>query len=164
MFSWKKFKKVSSNFLLHCKHTIISSIYYEMPSLQMRPSVKCWWHSLSHRGRFGSLRLWPGCRAQPPPALQQLGQHSHGPGQALLWTHATSQPGCWPAGLSTACVQLRQNFSLSIKSLSLLLKTPHIGTKYTTGYYSALTRRLCLPRWECGQCRRHTNPIKEKAL
>lgn len=113
-----------------------------------------------------------GPECHPEPGLAHSGsglaaEHSlpqpSSTGQALLWTHATNQPGCWPAGLSTACMQPQADFSLNTKSLSLLFKTPHTGAKYTTGYYLGLTSRLYLLKWECGQCRRHTNPTKEKA-
>lgn len=100
--------------------------------------------ALSHRASFGSLGLWPGCRAQPAQhssswagTAEPQGRHcsEHMPHPSLAAGQlARAQFVCNP----------RQNFSLNIKSLSLLLQTPHTGTKYTTGYYSALTYRLSL--------------------
>lgn len=97
-----------------------------MPSLQKCVWVNCWWP-----------------RAVPEAGLAQSGsglaaelslpQHcSSWAGTAVPWgrhcsEHTLAQAGCWPAGLSTACVQPQGELQLNIKSLSLLFKTPHIG-------------------------------------
>lgn len=134
-------KKAQKCFLQFCPPLQAYSHFFDLlwNATTAKASVPCCGQGVTQR---------QGWLSQPPPAALTQATSHLAAGQ-LAW----AQPLCNP----------RHNFSLNIRSLSLLFKTPHTGTKYTTGYCSGLTYRLCLLKWECGQCRRHTNPIKAKA-
>lgn len=97
MFSWNKFKNVSSNFVLHCKHTVISSIYYKMPLLP-----KCQWTAVvqsvtqSQVWLTQALAWLPSTASPSPPALgrhcsEHMPQTSLAAGQ-LAWAQLVCNP------------------------------------------------------------------------